>query len=143
MPQLDFTIAFPQIFSLFFTFFLLYGTITHFFLPIFVKSLKTRKNIIIENNNLMDNLRTKLLLKQNFVTSLLIKNILNIKQVLVNNILPVYIINSSFDFSSVNHKLAKALYHNTVYYDINILDSIILKPKFLNLKNFKDNQCTY
>nr|YP_009348188.1 ATP synthase F0 subunit 8 [Corallina officinalis]APX55298.1 ATP synthase F0 subunit 8 [Corallina officinalis]QJF58169.1 ATP synthase F0 subunit 8 [Corallina officinalis]QJF58215.1 ATP synthase F0 subunit 8 [Corallina officinalis] len=138
MPQLDFTIAFPQIFWLFLSFFLLYSIIVHVFLPIFVKSFKARKKLVIANNESFNHLQKQLHLKQTSLITLLNQNIIKIRTTFEKNILPTFTSDTTFDFDLINQKLAKVLYYNTLYCDLNVLDSIPLKPKFLNLRSFND-----
>lgn len=138
MPQLDFTIAFPQIFWLFLSFFLLYSIIVHVFLPIFVKSFKAWKKLVIANNESFNHLQKQLHLKQTSLITLLNQNIIKIRTTFEKNILPTFTSDTTFDFDLINQKLAKVLYYNTLYCDLNVLDSIPLKPKFLNLRSFND-----
>nr|YP_009739225.1 ATP synthase F0 subunit 8 [Palmaria decipiens]QIC19664.1 ATP synthase F0 subunit 8 [Palmaria decipiens] len=49
MPQLDRIIIFTQLFWLFFIFLVSYMVLTHFFLPLFLKSIKSRK-LVVEAN---------------------------------------------------------------------------------------------
>nr|BBH10686.1 ATP synthase F0 subunit 8 [Palmaria palmata] len=49
MPQLDRIIIFTQLFWLFFIFLVSYMVLTHFFFPLFLKSIKSRK-LIVEAN---------------------------------------------------------------------------------------------
>nr|YP_009589044.1 ATP synthase F0 subunit 8 [Corallina ferreyrae]QBL75560.1 ATP synthase F0 subunit 8 [Corallina ferreyrae] len=138
MPQLDFTIAFPQIFWLLFSFFLLYSILVHIFLPVFVKSLKARKKIVVVNNESFNHLQKRLHLKQTSLINLLNQNIIKIRIIFEKNILPTFATDAAFNFDLINQKLAKVLYYNTLYCDLNVLDSIPLKPKFLNLRSFNN-----
>lgn len=49
MPQLDRIIIFTQLFWLFFIFLISYMILTHFFFPLFLKSIKSRK-LVVESN---------------------------------------------------------------------------------------------
>jgi len=49
MPQLDRIIIFTQLFWLFFIFLVSYMVLTHFFFPLFLKSIKSRK-LVVEAN---------------------------------------------------------------------------------------------
>ena len=131
MPQLDFIIIFPQIFWLTTIFFIFYIILTHFFLPIFIKLIKSRKQVVLENNKILLELQSKFILKQNFMNRVLKQNFIKIKLLLENEISLFFIeSNHSFDFNLVNIKMAQVLYYNTLYYDLNILESISLKPIF-------------
>lgn len=134
MPQLDLIIVFPQIFWLFITFFLTYTIIIHFFLPLFIKSIKVRKCIVIENNKLLANTQKKIDIKQKELNHLINKNFYLIKLLLEMEIKKLFSENLMLDLNGVDIKMFKALYYNTIYYNINVLDSVLLSPKFSNLR---------
>nr|WDA66148.1 ATP synthase F0 subunit 8 [Lithothamnion corallioides] len=137
MPQLDLIIIFPQIFWLLLIFFCTYTILVHFFLPIFVKSLKARKRIILENSALLLNTQKKFDLRQVFLNNLLNKNFYLVKSILETEISNIFSPKNKFDLNLLDIKIAKVLYYNTLYYDTNILDSVPLNPKFSYL-NFKE-----
>jgi Na+-driven multidrug efflux pump len=133
MPQLDFNTTFPQIFWLITIFFFVYTSLVHFFLPSFIKLLKSRKNIILNNEKELSTLQNNFLEKQFFRKKLVQNNFSKLKNVLEKEF-PLFLTSTSMDFTPSDIKIASALYYNTLYYDTTILNSIHLKPNFLNLK---------
>lgn len=136
MPQLDFIIIFSQIFWLIILFFILYTAITHFFLPSFVKSLSSRKHILTKNTESLSELQLNFNSKQAQLNSLLNKNFTKTKDTLERQIFCVFFSNPNFNLELIDKKIIIALYYNIIYYDLNILQSIPLKLKFVNLKTF-------
>lgn len=134
MPQLDFTIVFSQIFWLILIFFILYIFVTHYFLPFFIKNIKSRKKILEINTNLILDLRLKLNLKHKNLEYVLVKNLECIKIMLQKKIYPFFNYYSKNNLILVDEKLAKIIYYNTIYFDENIFNSVLLKPLFLNFK---------
>lgn len=137
MPQLDFVIIFPQVFWLFTIFFLVYTIIVYFFLPIFVKSLKARKRIVLENSSLLLNTQSNFALKQVRLNDLLNKNFYLIKSTLEVEVFNVFFSKNKLDLNYVDTKIVKAVHDIVLYYDVNILDSIPLSPKFSSI-SFKE-----
>lgn len=133
MPQLDLIIVFPQIFWLLLIFFLTYTIFTHFFLPLFVKSLKARKRIVLKNVELLTYTQKNLDLKKTQLNTLLNQNFDLIKSLLETELFNLFNKELIFDLSALDTKVVKVLYHNILYYDTNLLDSISLSPKFLTL----------
>lgn len=130
MPQLDFIIIFPQIFWLIITFFSLYIVLVHFFLPIFIKILKSRKQIIIENNILLLNLQEILKTKQKTLTKKLEINFLEIKKMLDIQINPLFKGSLFNDLNLLDKKISKVIYYLLLHHDLSILESIPIKPLF-------------
>nr|WDA66140.1 ATP synthase F0 subunit 8 [Phymatolithon calcareum] len=130
MPQLDFIIVFPQIFWLLLTFFFTYTTIICFFLPLFVKFLKTRKHIVIENTKLLLLTQKKIDTKQLQLSTTINQNFYLVKLFLETEIINLFSKDLALELNSIDTKVIEVLYYNTIYYDTNILDSIPLNPKF-------------
>ena len=130
MPQLDFTIASSQIFWSIIIFFVLYTILTHFFLPNFIKVLKGRKKILWENNKKLLKLKKHLTQEQNSFNKIIDWNLIKIKILIEKEILSFLKTFALTDLKLLNKKLAKALYANSMAYDINILKSIQLKIVF-------------
>lgn len=128
MPQLDFIIIFPQIFWLILTFFSFYVVITHFFLPLFIKVLKARKQIVLLNNQTFLNTHYKFINKQNDFNKLFLKNFMDVKHMLNLNILNYIFKMISFDLTATDKKIITFLYFNLLHYDLNILKTVLLKP---------------
>lgn len=137
MPQLDFSIIFPQVFYLFVTFFLVYTILVYFFLPIFIKSLKSRKRIVLENSKLLISTQNNFVTKQVYLNTILNKNFCLLKLTLETKILNIFFFKGSLDLNYVDIKLIKALYNIVLYYDMSVLDSVSLSPKFSFL-SFKE-----
>lgn len=134
MPQLDFTIILPQIFWLLLAFFFVYTVLVYFFLPIFIKSLKVRKYIVLENSLLLEKTQNKFFLKQAYLNDLLNKNFHLIKSILETEILNIFSSKNKFNLNSIDTKIVKVIYYITLYHNTSILDSISLSPKFSFLK---------
>ena len=130
MPQLDFIIAFPQIFWLIIVFFSLYTVLVHFFLPSFVKVLKARKQIIQENSLLLSTLENDYNSKQKTLTKVVENNLIQIKYFLENKVLASFSNSPLLDLELADKNIANALYSNILYYDSNILEAIQVKPNF-------------
>lgn len=136
MPQLDFIIFFPQVFWLIILFLFLYVIVIHFFLPFFIKILKSRKYILKKNTELLLKNQLEFKVKQSKMNILLNKNFKKTKKIFEHQIFILFFLNSKFDWNLVDRKVVKVLYYNILYYDINVLKSIPLKLKFLNIKIF-------
>jgi len=132
MPQLDFVIAFPQIFWLIVIFFMFYTIVVHFFLPNFIKILKSRKQIVLENSKTLVELENRFNSKQLLLSGTLETNFIKIRILLEKDISQFFSTKNLFDLTLVDTKIAMALYYNILYYDTNVLESILLKPNFLN-----------
>ena len=134
MPQLDFIIVFPQIFWLLVVFFSSYVILVHFFLPLFVKSLKVRRLIILENTKLLSLTQEKFYLKQNNLVLLLNKNFYLIKFMLESEVSTLFLQKAETDLNFLDSKIVEVLYYNILYNDVSVLSSIPLRSKFSYLK---------
>ena len=130
MPQLDFIIAFPQIFWLVIVFFSLYTILAHFFLPRFIKLLKARKQIVLENSLTLETLQKNFTSKQMNLNKIMENNLLKVKEMLEKEISNFFVNVLSVELKEVDKKIAKALYCNLLYYDSTILEAVSVKPKF-------------
>ena len=130
MPQLDFIIAFPQIFWLVIIFFSLYTVLVHFFLPRFIKLLKARKQIVFENSLTLETLEKNFTLKQMNLNKIMENNLLKVKEMLEKEISNFFVNVFCIELKEVDKKIAKALYCNLLYYDSTILEAVSVKPKF-------------
>lgn len=133
MPQLDITILFPQIFWLLFFFTFFYVTLTYFFLPKFLVSLKLRRNasennLITVNKSLVDlNTGTELSkskLHQNLAC--LTKNFESIKL--------IYQTNTVFKTTVLDTKLSTLVQNLLVF-----SDKVVLKNIKFSVKGFRSN----
>nr|AYR06685.1 ATP synthase F0 subunit 8 [Rhodogorgon sp.] len=134
MPQLDYIIIFPQIFWLMLIFTIMYSGLLHFFLPVFVKLIRSRKLIISSNVNKTIGIEKKLLEKQIFLNKVLNKNLFFIKTKFMKNIMTSLSIKREINMQSIDVKIIKALYNNVLYCNNQVLNCIILEPRLLNLK---------
>nr|AYR06614.1 ATP synthase F0 subunit 8 [Renouxia sp.] len=134
MPQLDYTIVFPQIFWLMLMFTVTYSGLLHFFLPIFLKVLKSRKLVVLFNVNETLKNEKRLLEKQNYLNETLNKNLIVLKNVFMKDILTSLSSECKIDIQLVDVKLAKALRNNMLYCNNQLLDCIVLEPRLLNFK---------
>nr|YP_010027354.1 ATP synthase F0 subunit 8 [Sarcopeltis skottsbergii]QOS04475.1 ATP synthase F0 subunit 8 [Sarcopeltis skottsbergii] len=131
MPQLDRIIVFPQIFWLFVIFVSTYVILTHFFLPKFVKSLKSRKLIIEANNVELSALTSKIVSKQLLLKQLLLNNLmiiddsLNCELSISDNLLKL-------NLHKVDEKMGIAAFNASLYCDVHLFNCISFYPKFLN-----------
>nr|YP_009502238.1 ATP synthase F0 subunit 8 [Porolithon onkodes]ASB29840.1 ATP synthase F0 subunit 8 [Porolithon onkodes] len=130
MPQLDFIITSSQIFWLVVTFLILYIVLTHFFLPNFIKILKTRKHIILENANKLSKLEKQFKYKQDTFDTLIEVNLAKIKILIEKEMFSSFKNIFFIDLIELNKKVLSALYSNLIFYDINILSSIQIKSVF-------------
>lgn len=130
MPQLDFIIVSSQVFWLIITFLVLYVVLTHFFLPNFIKILKTRKHVLQENTIKLLNLKKKLRNKQRMFDKFIEDSLIKIKILIEGDIFSSFKNTFFIDLIELNKKASNALYFNLMLYDINILKSIPVKPMF-------------
>nr|WOA02300.1 ATP synthase F0 subunit 8 [Gloiopeltis furcata] len=133
MPQLDRIIVFTQIFWLFFIFTSLYITLTHFFLPVFLKAMKSRKKIVDENSKKVLGIDNNLVLKQTLLKQTLLKTLASMGDVSAKHLIPVSSRNSRVDTELVSRKIGQASLDTTLYCSNNLLNFISLYPKLLNL----------
>nr|YP_009317573.1 ATP synthase F0 subunit 8 [Gelidium sinicola]YP_009559277.1 ATP synthase F0 subunit 8 [Gelidium coulteri]AOX49025.1 ATP synthase F0 subunit 8 [Gelidium sinicola]QBA96124.1 ATP synthase F0 subunit 8 [Gelidium coulteri] len=129
MPQLDYIIIFPQIFWLFLIFTVFYISLTHFFLPKFLKSLKARKEIIKANEAEALSLIKKSTDNQTKLNLLLSNYLSDIKRIF--SVSPTLSIS---DTKSLNNKKADELIsimikNSALFCDSQILDSISINVK--------------
>lgn len=132
MPQLDRIIVFSQIFWLFIIFVLIYIVLTHFFLPKFIKSLKSRKQIIEANDTELSELTSKIINKQLLLKQLLLKNLVVVNISLghefsISNTLP------KLDIHKIDTKISTVTRNVSLYCDVQLFNCIFFYPKLLNI----------
>lgn len=133
MPQLDRVIVFSQIFWLFFIFTFLYAILTHFFLPKFLKSLKSRKQIIEANNFEFLSVTTNIAKKQDLLKNILLKNLILVENSIARDF--IFRTNTSkLNTQEIDEKIITAALNASLYCNFQLLNSISFYPKFLNLK---------
>lgn len=138
MPQLDRIIIFSQIFWLFIIFTFIYIIITHFFLPKFLKSLKSRKQIIDSNNQEILIINSKFKEQQYFLKETLLKNLTLIENTIKSELELKKTDSIKSNIQLIDEKIAVLSLKKSLYCDTQLLNSILLFPKSLNLK-FKLN----
>lgn len=131
MPQLDFTISFPQIFWLIVIFFVVYIFILHFFLPNFIKLIKTRKEVVLFNEKKFIQLKNNSVKKQFLINETIQRNFKILKSTFEKEFSVFLLKSSSINLHDINAKTAKILYDNIMYYNIVTLNLILKK---LNLE---------
>nr|WOL37353.1 ATP synthase F0 subunit 8 [Grateloupia asiatica] len=134
MPQLDRIIVFSQIFWLFIIFTTFYTVLTHFFLPKFLKALKSRKQIIEINALEIAKIIEKSSSQQNLIQKVLIRNLGLTKNILVNNLNAALLTKRNSNISMVDEKIGLIIFNMVKYCDAQLLSFISLRPKSLNLK---------
>lgn len=75
MPQLDRITIFSQIFWLFITFTAFYIILVHFYLPTFLKSLKSRQQVVERNTKELSWMTKKLFQEQILQQRVMVKNL--------------------------------------------------------------------
>lgn len=134
MPQLDKIIIFSQIFWLFFIFTIFYIILTHFFLPLFIKSLKSRKRIlesnILESAKVINQFNTN----QINLQKIFLLNFNSIKILLDKDFFLKTKEKEDFFLKEIDEKIGLVLFDSILYCDNKILESIIFNYKSLNLK---------
>ena len=134
MPQLDFNTTFPQVFWLVTTFTIVYTVLIHFFLPNFIKLNRSRKNIVLTNQNTVNVLKNSVVEKQLLIEGIIRKNFFKLKSILEKEFPSFLASEKTTNLEVFDSKIVNFLYHNTLYYDSIILKSVCLKPNFLNSK---------
>nr|QUJ09440.1 ATP synthase F1 subunit 8 [Neorhodomela munita] len=136
MPQLDTLIVLPQIFWLIIIFIFFYFVLTYYFLPTFLKTIKSRKKLFNHNHSINLNLLKEILLKR--------KNVLkdlNLNLTTVKSIVFVKLLNLKFKFkqkpfkqkySKLTNIIFKALNKSVYYCNLNLLNSLKFYPFMLN-----------
>nr|AHX02559.1 ATP synthase F0 subunit 8 [Sebdenia flabellata] len=134
MPQLDRIIVFSQIFWLFLIFTIFYTTLIHFFLPKFLKSIKSRRKIIAFNSLETAKINESLVIKQTLLQKALAKNLILIRKVLNNSLVSTLHPSKNTNFFFIDEKIGLVIFNFAKYYDTQLLNFISLYPKSLNLK---------
>lgn len=131
MPQLDLVIAFSQIFWLITIFFVFYAITIYFFMPKFIKVLKTRKQIVFENTKSFFEMEKTFNSKQLLLNKTLENNFFKIRLLLEKDIVNFISTKNLVDSTPTTLLVVNVIYYNTLYYNTDVLESITLKPMFL------------
>nr|YP_009040497.1 ATP synthase F0 subunit 8 [Kappaphycus striatus]AHG98596.1 ATP synthase F0 subunit 8 [Kappaphycus striatus] len=129
MPQLDHIIIFTQIFWLFVIFSTLYAILTHFFLPLILKSFKSRRLILESNSKETNDLINKIKKKHVFLQNQLLESFLQVENHLIKNLIDSKFENFNTWVQAIDEKIAKACIDQELYCNIHLLESIILFPR--------------
>lgn len=136
MPQLDFLIILPQIFWLILSFTLFYFVLTYYFLPIFLKTINSRKQFIKLNKKIELQLANEVFGKRQFILKELNSNLNRIRLILFSNL-----IHTKFDFSQkpfkskyskLNSKVLIAVNKSIFYCNLNSINLLQFYPLILN-----------
>nr|WCH57841.1 ATP synthase F0 subunit 8 [Hypnea edeniana] len=134
MPQLDRIIIFSQIFWLFLIFSALYILLTHFFLPMFLKSLKLRKQVIEFNSLEVLNLNEKAVEKQALIKQKLASQLSLIESFLLESYKFQKYSKNDQQIILIDEKISTATINYLLYCDSLVLNKILFYPKFLQSK---------
>ena len=136
MPQLDFLIILPQIFWLILSFIIFYFILTYYFLPIFLKTINSRREFIKFNKNFELKLDNEILLKRQFILKKFISDLNEVKSFIFLNLLKFKSIKPlRLQSSKLNVKILTALNKSVVYCNLDLINLIKFYPSFLNKKN--------
>ena len=92
--------------------------------------LKTRKKIVLANNNQLINLKKIFSKEKFFFDNVINMNLIKIKVLIKQEIFLFFKNSHSINLTNVNKSLINVLYSSLISYDINILKSIDIKPVF-------------
>lgn len=137
MPQLDNLIVLPQIFWLVLIFSIFYFLITFYFLPILIKSIKSRK-YFLEHNNMLNSVLLKQVFKKrkNLINSLL-KDFSIIKSLIFGHIFNIKYEPFRKKYTKLINFILLASINSIFYCNINLLSSLKFYPLLLNNNNKK------
>nr|YP_010947437.1 ATP synthase F0 subunit 8 [Mimica arnoldii]WGO62523.1 ATP synthase F0 subunit 8 [Mimica arnoldii] len=130
MPQLDRIIIFTQIFWLFLIFSILYAILTHFFLPVILKSYKSRKMVIEANLQETNDLINKIEKKHSFLKDSIVKNLLLTENYVTGNLINPKFKDFDMKILVIDEKIARTCINYISYCNTQLLESIVLFSKF-------------
>lgn len=131
MPQLDYIIIFSQIFWLFFVFCFFYAIVLHFFLPMFLKSIKIRRELINSFNLEISNLEEISFKKTLLLYSNVNQHLLIIKQLLQKENFIIFLQKNNSII--IDKKLSIVISNTIKFYNLQVLNSILFCPQVFNL----------
>lgn len=135
MPQLDLTIVFSQIFWLFIWFFATYTILTHYFLPRFLLTIKSRKKIIDFNSFKALKTQKNLIKNQGMLHNSLNESLTLVRGTLISNWTYVSKPNANANLLLVDKKISLVVFNVVKYCDFEVLNSISFYSRALNLKS--------
>ena len=138
MPQLDRVIIFTQIFWLFVIFSGSYIILTHFFFPLFLKTLKSRNLIIQANFTEAEEIQKGFLQNQLALNQVLSEGLSTIKFFYSKDFLLNTSVNKTVDTATIDSKLVSVILNIMLYCDSTVLNLIPLNVKAYNLSYNKN-----
>ena len=140
MPQLDHLIVLPQIFWFIIIFSFFYFSTTYYFLPILLKSIKSKKYFLEQNDFLNSALLKQITERRKYLINKFLVNFLNIKSFIFNEVFNIKL-NIKFEF--LNQKYLKlinfllvASIKSVSYCNVSLLNSLKFYPSLFNkIKN--------
>jgi len=138
MPQLDRVIIFTQIFWLFVIFSGSYIILTHFFFPLFLKTLKSRNLIIQANFTEAEEIQKRFLQNQLVLNQVLSEGLNTIKFFYSKDFLLSTGVNKTIDTSTIDSKLVSVILNTMLYCDSIVLNLIPLNTKSSKLSYNKN-----
>lgn len=132
MPQLDRAIIFTQIFWLFIVFSGSYIILTHFFFPLFVKSLKSRKLIVEMNSIELKKIQENFAQNQSILAQVLHEGLVTVKSFYSSEFLLKNSTKSDSTLLLIDSKLVLIMLNIILYCDKNTLSSISLSSRTYN-----------
>nr|YP_009019492.1 ATP synthase F0 subunit 8 [Gracilaria salicornia]AHG53079.1 ATP synthase F0 subunit 8 [Gracilaria salicornia]AMR57129.1 ATP synthase F0 subunit 8 [Gracilaria salicornia]UAD89812.1 ATP synthase F0 subunit 8 [Gracilaria salicornia] len=135
MPQLDRIIILSQIFWLVLIFSIFYASLTHYFLPKFLKSLKIRKQIIDLNAKEIVERTEKTLNKQTLLRKILVKNLEITSNLLVHYFSQLIKNKKKVDTLIIDQKIGFVILNTVKFCDLKLLNSVPIYPKSMRFKD--------
>lgn len=136
MPQLDFLIILPQIFWLIISFISFYFILAYYFLPLFLKTIISRKEFFKFNKNIEIQLTDEIFKKRQFILKELNFNLNKIKSTIFLNLIHL---NFNFQqkpfklqYSKLNKKILIAINKSIFYCNFNLINLLKFYPTILN-----------
>lgn len=137
MPQLDLVILFSQIFWLAFSFILLYIVVLYYFLPLFLKSIKSRILLLEYNVSKANYFQNSFSERSELLKKLVYNSLQSVK----NTTLTMLSKPSNVEFVSIQQAMDKlvgrALWNIVLYCNLNLLKNINFRPRIYSYSNNK------
>nr|YP_009317642.1 ATP synthase F0 subunit 8 [Pterocladiella musciformis]AOX49094.1 ATP synthase F0 subunit 8 [Pterocladiella musciformis] len=132
MPQLDRIIIFPQIFWLFLIFTSFYIVSTHFFLPEFLKSLKSRKSVIDLNELKANTIKQQIIESEQKFKDLLTQDLARIKFFFDSNSAFKILNLENSEAKEADRVISQAVKNSILFCNFQILNAIEIHCKSIN-----------
>ena len=129
MPQLDRIIISPQVFWLFIVFSTFYIVSTHFFLPKFLKALKSRKGIIKTNEMEVLLLTKKSIANQTELKSLLLTHLNKLKEIFSKSSILSISNTKNLNTKEIDELIGLIIKNSTLFCNYQILNSISINVR--------------